>query len=288
MRTSTYAAPAGGRRRGHTRRRISWHRGRRRPTNVWWRWPWLALHEREPGRLWPSLSGALTELCGGEAAIHKLDDWSERSGTVAAAPGAAARELGRLPAADLGLLRTGYPFARHYARRPERSPVTARRVAGRGWRDSATARLLGRALDVDHVLGVPLPGSSAPITGCLVFRSGTDFTDDHLAMAMRAQPLMEAVERQRRLLEEWRRSLATAGATGEPAADCALTPRETAVLLLLAEALTADAIGRRLGISARTVHKHVENIYRKLGTRDRIGTLLRAQRLGLVAAPGGR
>ncbi|MEU1706915.1 LuxR C-terminal-related transcriptional regulator [Streptomyces sp. NPDC005706] len=247
-----------------------------------------ALHEREPGRLWPSLSGALAGLCGGEAAVHKLDDWSERSGTVGASAGAAARELGRLPEADLGLLRAGYPFARHYAQRPERSPVTAHRAAGRVWRDSATARLLGAVLDVDHVLGVPLPGSSAPITGCLVFRSGTDFTDDHLAMAERAQPLMEAVERQRRLLEEWRRSLAPAGASDERAADCALTPRETTVLLLLAEALTADAIGRRLGISARTVHKHVENIYRKLGTRDRIGTLLRAQRLGLVAAPGRR
>ncbi|MGW1589972.1 LuxR C-terminal-related transcriptional regulator [Streptomyces sp. NPDC002386] len=246
-----------------------------------------ALHEREPGRLWPSLSGALTELCGGEAAVHKLDDWSEHSGTVGAAPGAAARELGRLPEADLGLLRAGYPFARHYARRPGRAPVSAHRAAGRGWRGSATARLLGAVLDVDHVLGVPLPGSSAPITGCLVFRSGTDFTDDHLTMAARAQPLMEAVERQRLLLEEWRRSLAPAGASSdERAADCALTPRETAVLLLLAEALTADAIGRRLGISARTVHKHVENIYRKLGTRDRIGTLLRAQRLGLVAVPG--
>ncbi|MGW3069074.1 response regulator transcription factor [Streptomyces sp. NPDC001130] len=43
---------------------------------------------------------------------------------------------------------------------------------------------------------------------------------------------------------------------------------------------------RRLGISVRTVHKHVENIYRKLGTRDRLGTVLRAQRLGLVPAPG--
>lgn len=245
-----------------------------------------ALHEREPGSLWPLLGSALTDLCGGEAVVHKLDDWSEHEGTVGVAPDAAARELGRLRDADLALLRAGYPLADHYTARPDRTPVTAYRAAGHHWPESPTAHLLGAVLDVDHVLGVPLPGSSAPITGCLVYRSGTDFTDEHLTMAERAQPLLAGVERQRQLLEQWRRSLAPAGAPDERAADCALTPRETTVLLLLADALTADAIGRRLGISARTVHKHVENLYRKLGTRDRVGTVLRAQRLGLVPSPG--
>ncbi|MEU1406998.1 LuxR C-terminal-related transcriptional regulator [Streptomyces sp. NPDC005728] len=247
-----------------------------------------ALHEREPGRLWPLLGAALTDLCGGEAVVHKLDDWSQSEGTVGGSPDAAAVELAGLGESDLGLLRAGYPFAHHYAGRPDRTPVTAHRAAGRDWPGSPTARLLRDVLDADHVLGVPLPGSSPPITGCLVYRSGADFTDDHLTMAERAQPLLAGVERQRQLLEEWRRALAAAGTADERAADCALTPRETAVLLLLADALTADAIGRRLGISARTVHKHVENIYRKLGTRDRVGTVLRAQRLGLVPSPGSR
>jgi DNA-binding CsgD family transcriptional regulator len=157
---------------------------------------------------------------------------------------------------------------------------------GRVWPHSPTARLLSEVLDVDHVLGVPLPDSTTPVTGCLVYRSGTDFTDDHLVMAERAQPLLAAVERQRQLLVEWRRTLGPGGAPDQRAADCALTPREITVLLLLTDALTADAIGRRLGISIRTVHKHVENIYRKLGTRDRVGTVLRAQRLGLVPSPG--
>ncbi|MEU6279350.1 LuxR C-terminal-related transcriptional regulator [Streptomyces sp. NPDC047028] len=242
-----------------------------------------ALHEREPERLWPLLGSTLTELCGGEAVIYKLDEWSERRGTVGTAPDAAGAELARLGDDQLGLVRAGYPFADHYAARPDRVPLTALRVVGRSWPHSPTARLLSDALGVHHVLALPLPGTTAPITGCLVYRSGRDFTDDHLDMAERVQPLLGGVERQRQLLVEWR-SAGPAAELDERAADCALTPRETTVLLLLTDALTADSIGRRLGISARTVHKHVENIYRKLGTRDRVSTVLRAQRLGLVPA----
>lgn len=240
-----------------------------------------ALNEREPDRLWPLLADALTGLCGGETLIYKLDDWSEGTGTLGISP-AAAVELERLGDKETAVLRSGYPFARHYAAGPGRTPVTAGRLAGRDWAASATARVLGAALDVNQVLGLPLPGTVAPITGCLVYRSGGDFSDDHMRVAERAQPLLAAVEQQRRLLEQWRRSAA------EPAgraADGVLTPRELTVLLLLTDALTADAMGRRLGISARTVHKHVENIYRKLGTRDRVSTVLRAQRLGLLATP---
>ncbi|MER5855179.1 LuxR C-terminal-related transcriptional regulator [Streptomyces sp900105245] len=244
-----------------------------------------ALHEREPARLWPMLADALAGLCGGEAVIHKLDDWSEERGRIGTAPDAAAVELDRLDESDLRLLRAGFPFARHYAAGAGRVPVSALRAAGAGWPGSPTARLLRDVLDVDHVLGVPLPDSTTPVTGCLVYRSGADFGDDHLVMAERAQPLLAAVERQRLLLEEWRRTLDPPGAPDERAAQSTLTPRETTVLVLLAGTLTADAIGRRLGISARTVHKHVENIYRKLGTRDRVGTVLRAQRLGLLAPP---
>ena len=41
------------------------------------------------------------------------------------------------------------------------------------------------------------------------------------------------------------------------------------MLTLVAQNLTAVAIGHRLGISARTVHKHLEHIYTKLGVGSR-------------------
>jgi DNA-binding NarL/FixJ family response regulator len=61
-----------------------------------------------------------------------------------------------------------------------------------------------------------------------------------------------------------------------------LTLRETAVLRLLAEGLPAKTIARRLGVATGTVSKHQENLYRKFGTRDRLTTVLTAQRLRLV------
>ncbi|GIJ45974.1 hypothetical protein Val02_28600 [Virgisporangium aliadipatigenens] len=61
-----------------------------------------------------------------------------------------------------------------------------------------------------------------------------------------------------------------------------LTPREREVLGLLGEGLTAAAIAHRLGVSRRTVTKHQEKLYRKMGTADRLGTVLLAQRLGMM------
>jgi DNA-binding NarL/FixJ family response regulator len=61
-----------------------------------------------------------------------------------------------------------------------------------------------------------------------------------------------------------------------------LTAREREVLQLLATGLTAAAIGRRLGISARTVDKHKEHIYAKLGASDRMTAVLQAHHYKLL------
>jgi DNA-binding NarL/FixJ family response regulator len=64
----------------------------------------------------------------------------------------------------------------------------------------------------------------------------------------------------------------------------AVTDREQAVLGLMADGLIAAAIARRLGISPRTVSKHIENIYRKLGAHDRTTAVLRSQAMGFLPA----
>jgi DNA-binding NarL/FixJ family response regulator len=49
-----------------------------------------------------------------------------------------------------------------------------------------------------------------------------------------------------------------------------LSPRESEVLDLVPRGLTDRAIGRELGISEATVHKHLEHVYRKLGVTNRV------------------
>lgn len=65
-------------------------------------------------------------------------------------------------------------------------------------------------------------------------------------------------------------------------ADTRLTVRELTVIGLVADGLTAAAAGRRLGVAEGTVHKHLHNVYRKLGVRDRLGAVLRAQQVGVL------
>lgn len=61
-----------------------------------------------------------------------------------------------------------------------------------------------------------------------------------------------------------------------------VTEREVAVLRLLAEGHTSGRIARKLGISSRTVEKHLENLYRKLDASNRVAAVVAAQRAGLL------
>ena len=61
-----------------------------------------------------------------------------------------------------------------------------------------------------------------------------------------------------------------------------LSPRERDILPLLAEGMTMRQIGRRLGISPRTVETHVSKLYRKLAVHTRLQAVARAASLGLI------
>jgi DNA-binding CsgD family transcriptional regulator len=101
-----------------------------------------------------------------------------------------------------------------------------------------------------------LPASSGP-TGDLISASGSRRRGERAIDAIGASPVaVDALVR--------------------------LTERETAVLDLVAAGLITVAIARRLGISPRTVAKHLEQAYRKLGANNRVSAVLRANSLGLI------
>jgi DNA-binding NarL/FixJ family response regulator len=69
---------------------------------------------------------------------------------------------------------------------------------------------------------------------------------------------------------------------GEDTPDDPLTPRETEIVKLIAEARTTREIAAELVISEKTVERHRTNILAKLGMRDRVELVRYAIRRGLV------
>ncbi|MEW2346322.1 MULTISPECIES: helix-turn-helix transcriptional regulator [unclassified Streptomyces] len=246
-----------------------------------------ALHETRPEQLWSLAFTELLDALDADLAVRKAEEWSPGEGTVRLwTPEGPAHHL--LGPEQLDVIRTGYPFVDHYAAGHPLEPLTARATAGaHAWRHAAPAGHLRDALGSTDILGLPLPRpEKGAIHGCLLHRTGRrPFTPAHLAYARRAQPVIAAVEAHAAHLRAWRTTPGgpeAATVREERAAALGLTPREITVLALLAEARTATAIAQRLGISPRTVHRHLAHLYRKFGTRDRLATVLRARETGVL------
>jgi two-component system nitrate/nitrite response regulator NarL len=61
-----------------------------------------------------------------------------------------------------------------------------------------------------------------------------------------------------------------------------LSPREHQVLTLIAEGMSAPAVGERLHVSPATVKTHLKTLYEKLGVSDRAAAVAEAMRRGLI------
>lgn len=134
---------------------------------------------------------------------------------------------------------------------------------------------------VQHQLAMPLARTRHGRPAFVVGRPDP-FTKAEMDLARQLRRLIAGLDRHRVAFSGWTSGAGTAGR--DAAQDIRLTPRELAVPALLAEGRTAASIGRRLMITERTVHKHLQHSYTKLGVTDRLGAVLRAQRIGLLRA----
>lgn len=172
-----------------------------------------------------------------------------------------------------------HPLLRYYLRTGRREPLQIADVpdAIAGARVRANWSAVGRAIGSPNQLALPLRLGPGRHRAFVLGRSDV-FTPGELRLGQLLWQLLTALDRQIQVYT---------GFTPERdvVADLRLTPREVAVLGLLVEGLTAAAIGRRLGIAERTVQKHLEHVYDKLGVADRLTAVLRAQHLGLLRIP---
>lgn len=141
--------------------------------------------------------------------------------------------------------------------------------------------VFARPYGITHQLALPLRVGGG-IEAYVVSRPDDDYDDADAELATLVLPALAALFRQQRVLDDvpaWQY---------DPVRSMGLTGREFAVLKLLEAGLTAQAIAHRLNASPRTVHKHLERLYRKLGVRDRLMAVQRAREAGLLVPPPGR
>ncbi|MEU6348384.1 LuxR C-terminal-related transcriptional regulator [Streptomyces sp. NPDC047072] len=240
---------------------------------------------------WSLATAELNDALHGGLCLF-LDDvrFAERSGRVRAWAPATPR-LGRLSWDMLLHANMGaHPIAGYYAGGGDRKVVAIDDVAGPGhWHRTPTYRTMHTLFDVDDQIALPLRAPAGAIRSFLLCRPpGERVTERDLLYARRIQPLLVRVDSHLRELERLRTAAPDRPRPQRRAAEHGLTPRELTVLSLLAEGLTADAVARRLSISPHTVNSHVERVYRKLGTTNRLTTVLVARDLGLVTGPDTR
>lgn len=133
---------------------------------------------------------------------------------------------------------------------------------------------LFRPLSVEHMLTVLTYRMTPAMGRCFTFvrGPGADFSDGNLDLAARLQHVLRA-------FDLGLTALPVASPAEEPGAP---TRRELQVGVLAARGLTAQASAHALRVSPRTVQKHLQNLYAKLGTNDRVTAINELRRRRLI------
>lgn len=128
-----------------------------------------------------------------------------------------------------------------------------------------------RRVGLDCVMAVPLWADGRSLVSLVLNRRGRDFSDRERAWLELLRPHLAFLYRQAcRGAGEALRPRAP-----EPLPEV-LTPRERDVVAWLSHGKTDAEIAALLGLSRRTVQKHLEHIYVKLGVETRTAAVMRA------------
>lgn len=161
-----------------------------------------------------------------------------------------------------------HPLVREHGR--NFSAVTRRiedLIPGGAFQRTALFNDYYRAIRIDHVMAVPIHVDRRFLVSFVVNRRGRGFSE-------RDRDCIEAIRPQ--LGHLYRLSTSSSGC-GEASlqADASLTAREREVLEWLSAGKTDKDIASILMISPRTIHKHLQRIYEKLGVENRTAAVMR-------------
>jgi len=238
---------------------------------VWLDLAAAALAAEDPAEADEMVASTLTAVTRADLAVHvELSNtdpsWMKRTATGDPLPANPASWP------DAAMIRR-HPLNAFYAATGEARVTALRDVERRGWRMDDEGRQLVRRLGLPTEQVSMVVGDDPSAFDGWVLLAEDPFSDEELEELERVRLLLAGLARHCRLL---RSALQTVGEGP------ALTPREKVILCFIAQGRTVEGIAARLAISPRTVHKHQEHLYRKLGAADRLSAVLSAQRFGLL------
>lgn len=217
-----------------------------------------------PGPLLP----ALVTLVGADCAL-----WTELDPAAGSSPRLMAGYPGPLideqTAAALEVHAQDFPLTRHTRPGGDGRPIRRSDLQSRhSFRNSGMYADVVSKVGVEEMLAMALKAGNLHVCVSLN-RSGPDFTPAAVDVLTQLQPLL--TRRVARLAASRAGRPAAGRVDGPGRSD--LTTRQQQVLRLVTAGLTDAAIGRRLGCSPRTVDKHLEHIYRRLGVSCRTAAI---------------
>lgn len=178
------------------------------------------------------------------------------------------------------------PLARRFAETQDGRPLRFSDVGTAAERRSTRLyREFYGPIGLEHQLAFTLPATSGRVLGVALSRRERDFDDTERDLLLVARPhLIQAY----RTAIEYSEVVARLAGSGRSREDRPVDLRTLGLTGREAEVLRAAMTGRHdadiaadLGISLRTVQKHLQRSYRKLGVGDRAGA---ARRVAALAA----
>ncbi|MGH4025676.1 MAG: response regulator transcription factor [Pseudonocardiaceae bacterium] len=232
-----------------------------------------------------TLLADLAKLVGADAAtLHETDVAGPHQVSLGWPPARLTMDLAeRLRAVFLQ-----HPFMPLYERLRPNGPFSSSPfrisdlMSQRQWRDNPVCRdVLPEASDQ---LGVMLGARNGAVRNVVLTRSGRTFTDrqrDVLSLTLRHVTVAVDRASPQRLVglqitpqPQWVQVGSGRSVGAAVPADAALSQRQQQVLTMVAEGWTDAQIAHRLHIRPRTVSKHLEHIYARLGVPNRAAAVM--------------
>ncbi len=208
----------------------------------------------------------LPRLVASELTTLSVCDLARNSRSVVSTPEGAISAVDR---ASFDRHFAAHPLVRYHA---DTAGGGAHRISdslsASAFRESALYNEYYRRIGIDHVVALPLFVDRGLLVSFVLNRNRIDFSDRECALLDLVRDPLAALYRN--LLNRKK----DRGFAALP-----VTPREREVLSWLAAGKTDRDIGEILGMSPRTVQKHLQHIYEKLGVETRTAAVVRAMEL---------